>query len=216
MPVRILAVPVKPLARAKTRLSPILSPMERAALALAMLEDVLDAASGVPGWEMWVVSPDEAALEIAARRRVRAITEIKPPLAAAVRQVEKDAGEREADALAILLADTAMVTSEALIVALHTLGPVVLAPASRGGGTNLLLRRPPKSIASRFGPESFQRHLHAAETRGLPSAIVERPELAYDLDTPDDVRTLLQSGKQGRTRDVCGEMDLSTRLRVGA
>ena len=72
---RIVAIPVKALGRAKRRLAPALSPLERAALALAMLEDVLDACLGHPGWETWVVSPDEAVLEVAAARRARVVAE---------------------------------------------------------------------------------------------------------------------------------------------
>src|SRR5438876_397147 len=66
---RAIAVPVKALSRAKSRLAPVLSPLERAALSLAMLEDVLDAALAATGWETWVGSPDEAVLEGAVRRR---------------------------------------------------------------------------------------------------------------------------------------------------
>ena len=64
---RILTVPVKALAHGKSRLAPALAPLERAALSLAMLEDVLDPAQAQPGWDVWVVSPDDAVLEIAAR-----------------------------------------------------------------------------------------------------------------------------------------------------
>ena len=65
---RILAVPVKSLTEAKARLAPALAPMERAALTLAMLEDVLDATGQLAGWTTWVISPDEVVLEVAARR----------------------------------------------------------------------------------------------------------------------------------------------------
>src|SRR5205085_7179684 len=115
---RAIAVPVKALSRAKSRLAPVLSPLERAALSLAMLEDVLDAALLAPGWQTWVVSPDEAVLEIAARRRARPVQEEKPPLQAAVRQVEAEAEEMGADALAVLLADLPLLTPEALHPAL--------------------------------------------------------------------------------------------------
>src|SRR5438105_6728906 len=139
--VRILAIPVKSLARAKTRLGKVLSPMERAALTLAMLEDVLDAAVAQPAWETWVISPDEAVLEIAVRRGVRPLQEEKAPLSAAVRQVEIEAAERDADALAVVLADLPLLTPEALEPALKTLGSVVLAPSVSDGGTTFLLRR---------------------------------------------------------------------------
>jgi len=207
-------VPVKSLSRAKTRLSPALTGLERGALTLAMLEDVLDVALSVPGWETWVVSPDEVALEIAARRGARAVSEDKPPLANAIRQVEALAKTEDASALAILPADVPLVTVDTLHEALRTLGAVVLARSADGAGTSLLLRRPPRAIPARFGPDSFQRHLQLAADRDLPVAVVERPELSFDVDRPDDILTLLADGRRGRTREVCLQMDLGARLRA--
>jgi 2-phospho-L-lactate guanylyltransferase len=211
--VRVVAIPVKSLARAKSRLSPALTTLERGALTLAMLEDVLDATQAVAGWETWVVSPDEVALEIAARREVRAVAEDRPPLSNAIRQVELLAKEHEADALAIVPADLPLVTPDALQDALRTLGAVVLSRSADGQGTSFLLRRPPRAIPARFGPDSFRRHMDVATLRGLPVAVVERPELAFDLDRPGDILTLLSDGRRGRTREVCQQMDLAERLR---
>jgi 2-phospho-L-lactate guanylyltransferase len=211
---RIVAVPVKSLSRAKTRLSPALTGIERGALTLAMLEDVLDAALSVPGWATWVVSPDEVALEIAAGRGARPIAEAKPPLANAIRQVEAKAKEEGANALAVLPADVPLVTVDTLHEALRTLGAVVLARSADGSGTSLLLRRPPRAIPARFGPDSFRRHVELAQARGLPVSIVERRELSFDVDRPDDILTLLADGRRGRTREVCLQMDLGARLRA--
>jgi 2-phospho-L-lactate guanylyltransferase len=211
---RVVAVPVKSLSRAKTRLSPALTGLERGALTLAMLEDVLDAALSVPGWETWVISPDEVALEIAAGRGARPIPEAKPPLANAIRQVEAKAKEEGANALAVLPADVPLVTVDTLHEALRTLGAVVLARSADGSGTSLLLRRPPRAIPARFGPDSFRRHVELAQARGLPVSIVERRELSFDVDRPDDILTLLADGRRGRTREVCLQMDLGARLRA--
>ena len=211
---RVVAVPVKSLSRAKTRLSPALTGLERGALTLAMLEDVLDAALSVPGWETWVISPDEVALEIAAGRGARPIPEAKPPLANAIRQVETKAKEEGANALAVLPADVPLVTVDTLHEALRTLGAVVLARSADGSGTSLLLRRPPRAIPARFGPDSFRRHVELAEARGLPVSVVERRELSFDVDRPDDILTLLADGRRGRTREVCLQMDLGARLRA--
>jgi 2-phospho-L-lactate/phosphoenolpyruvate guanylyltransferase len=211
---RIVAVPVKSLSRAKTRLSPALTGLERGALTLAMLEDVLDAALSVPGWETWVISPDEVALEVAAGRGARPIPEAKPPLANAIRQVEAKAKKDGATALAVLPADVPLVTADTLHEALRTLGAVVLARSADGSGTSLLLRRPPRAIPARFGPDSFRRHLELAAERGLPVSVVERRELSFDVDRPDDILTLLADGRRGRTREVCLQMDLGARLRA--
>ena len=211
---RVIAVPVKSLSDAKSRLAPALTPLERGALTLAMLEDVLDASLAITTWETWVISPDEAVLEIAARRGARALTEDKPPLSNAVRQVEQEAADAGADTLAVLLGDTPLVTAEALTRALHTLGRVIVAPDADETGTNLLVRRPPRAIPARFGPDSYRRHLESAETKGVPAAVVELEELAFDLDGPGDILTLLQSRREGRTREVCLDMDLRSRIGI--
>jgi 2-phospho-L-lactate/phosphoenolpyruvate guanylyltransferase len=210
--VRVIALPVKLLTEAKSRLDPMLTPLERGALTLAMLEDVLDASIGLSGWETWVISPDEAVLEIAVLRGVRPIQEEKPPLGNAVRQVEAEATAAGADALAILLADTPLVTAAALTRALHTLGSVVVAPSADESGTNLLVRRPPGVIRARFGSDSYRKHLETAADSGVPTSVVELPELAFDLDVPGDILTLLEARKRGRTFAVCLEMDLRSRL----
>lgn len=209
---RTIALPVKSLGLAKSRLSPLLSPLERGALALAMYEDVLDETLALDGWETWVVSSDESVLEIALGRSAHGIVEEGTALRSAIRQIEAEAAARQSEALAILHADTPLVTSDALRAALHTLGPVVIAPSADERGTNLLLRRPPGIIPSRFGPDSFRRHLETAAERGLPTAVVERDELSFDLDEPGDILTVLETRRPGRTLDVCRDMDLAGRL----
>jgi 2-phospho-L-lactate guanylyltransferase len=213
--VRAIAVPVKSLERSKSRLAGWLSPLERGALTLAMLEDVLDVAQATAGWEVWVISPDETVLEVAARRRARAVVEARPGLTAAVRQVEALAVAEGVQALAVLAADLPLLTPQALSAALRTLGSVVIGRSAREG-TSLLLRRPPRAIPARFGEDSFRRHLELARAKGLPVSVVERPELAFDLDLPSDILTLLADGRRGRTREVCLGMDLGERLAAHA
>ena len=209
---RVIAIPVKSLSRTKLRLAGLLSPVERAALTLAMLEDVLDAALAIQGWETWVISPDEAVLEIAARRRARPVAEEKPPLSSALRQVETEAADQDALALAVLLADLPLLSSTALTRALHTLGPVVIAPSHSDGGTNLLLRRPPRSVPSRFGRNSLQKHVDGARIRGLPVAVVDDEALRFDLDDPRDVGRFVELGEGRRSLDVCLELEVLDRL----
>jgi 2-phospho-L-lactate guanylyltransferase (CobY/MobA/RfbA family) len=131
---------------------------------------------------------------------VHAIEEEEPPLAGAIRQVDDEAEGRLVDALAVLLPDTPLLTPAALTRALRTLGAVVVAPSADEGGTNLLIRRPPRVIDARFGEDSFRRHTQAAA------------ELAFDLDVPSDILTVLGSRCEGRTLQVCRELDLGARL----
>jgi 2-phospho-L-lactate guanylyltransferase len=209
---RVIAVPVKSLERAKSRLSQVLAPLERAALTLTMLEDVLDACLRMPGWQTWVISPDESVLEVSARRRARPVVEEKSGLTSAIRQVQDEAAE--ADALAVVLGDLPLLTAETLSRLLRTLGPVVAAPSASQEGTNVLLRRPPMVIPPRFGTDSFRKHREAAELKELPFAVVHAPELSFDLDTPDDIAQLLEWRRASRTRQACGEMGLAERLNL--
>jgi 2-phospho-L-lactate guanylyltransferase len=210
--VRAIALPVKSLNETKARLGPVLTPIERGALTLAMLEDVLDVTLSLPGWETWVITPDESVLEITMSRGAHAIEEERPPLANAIRQVEEEAQARRVDALAVLLPDTPLVTRESLARALRTLGAVVLAPSADESGTNLLVRRPPASIEARFGQDSYRRHLQAATEADVPTAVVESPELAFDVDLPSDILTVLESRREGRTLQVCRELELGSRV----
>jgi 2-phospho-L-lactate guanylyltransferase len=181
-----------------------------------MLEDVLDATLAMPGWESWVVSPDETVLEVAVRRGAAPILETEPPLARAIQQVEEEALGRGLEALAVLLPDTPLVTTPALLRALHTLGSVVLAPSVDETGTNLLLRRPPRAIPARFGVDSYRKHLQEAAEADVPTAVVEARELAFDLDVADDILTVLDAVRTCRTREVLIELDASARLATGA
>lgn len=206
---RVLAVPVKSPTMAKSRLSPVLSRSERAALTVALLEDALDACLAAQEWEPWVISPDEDLRALAAARGARPIEEKGRTLPEAVRQVERSS---EADQLAILLGDLPYLTAEELAGALATEGPVVAAPAASDGGTNLLVRRPPAVIRARFGRSSFDKHRWAARRAGVALTEVHGAGLERDLDRPEDLAALLASGHPGRTLSACIDMGLPSRL----
>ena len=214
---RVLAIPVKSLEHAKTRLASILSPAERAALSLVMLEDVLDACLAQKSWEVWVVSRDEAALEIGVRRSARPLLEKGASLLDAIRQTEAEVTKRGAR-LAVVLADLPLISEDALsaALALGDRSKVVAAPAGSDGGTNLLLRRPPSVIPARFGSSSFAKHRWAARRARVSFEEIRRPELAFDLDRPEDLARVLAEGGTRRTRSACLEMGLPERLRVRA
>jgi 2-phospho-L-lactate guanylyltransferase len=210
--VRAIVLPVSSLEDAKSRLAPVLDSMERAALTLAMLEDVIDSTVAMPAWQTWVVSPDEAVLEVAAKRGVVPMTEERPTLQAAIAQAEEEAAGRGVDSLAVLLPDVPLLTPASLTRALHTLGPVVIGPSRDDNGTNLLLRRPPGVVASSFGPDSYRRHLQAAAEADVPVAVVESDEIGSDLDVPEDILVVLGSRRRCRTRQVLRDMEVERRL----
>jgi 2-phospho-L-lactate/phosphoenolpyruvate guanylyltransferase len=214
---RVLAVPVKSLERAKSRLAPVLSPAERAALTLIMFQDVLEACVVQQDWETWVVSRDEAILEVGVRQGARALVENGTSLLDAIRQAESELLS-PSSALCVVLADLPLVTAEAISQAVGSAGgsAVVAAPASSDGGTNLLYRRPPSVIPARFGRSSFAKHRWAARKARVPFEEVRLPELNFDLDRPEDLTRVIADGGARRTRSACLEMGVPERLRVQA
>ena len=215
---QVIAVPVKALGRSKTRLAPLLTPAERATLTLALLDDVLTAATAQPAWEVWLVSSDPAVLEAGVRWGARPVAEMGHTLLQAVRQVEEEL--RGSGELAVLLGDLPYLRAEELAAALATPGSVVAAPAASDGGTNLLLRRPPSVIPARFGRASFAKQPYwgrpisgwGARRVRLGLAELHAPGLELDLDRPEDVAALMASKQNGRARAACMRMGLETRL----
>jgi 2-phospho-L-lactate/phosphoenolpyruvate guanylyltransferase len=212
----VLAVPVRRLDQAKTRLAPILSPRERGELMMAMLHDVLTASTRQAEWQTWVVSADRTVLDAAEARGAAPVLEKGTGLLAAVRQVEELALRRGAGELAVLLADLPWVTEGSLAGALRVEAPVVTVRAASDGGTNLLVRRPPDVIRARFGRESYTKHRWAAQRARVAVQAVESEELAFDLDGPDDLRRLLGSGRPCSAYTACLLMDAAERLRLHA
>jgi 2-phospho-L-lactate/phosphoenolpyruvate guanylyltransferase len=212
---RVVAVPVKALDRTKSRLSSLLSPEERAHLALAMLEDVLDACLTQDGPEVWVISRATEVLQLAKRREARPLREVGSTLLQAIRQLEAESRRRNCTELAVVLADLPFLTGSALAAALSAPTSVVAAPAISDGGTNVLVRRPPAAIPARFGRSSFEKHRVEAYRRGLTFQSIGGSELGFDLDREEDLAAVLETQNDTRTRGTCLQMGLAERLRLG-
>ena len=213
---QVLAVPVKALHRGKRRLSGILSPAERSRLVMAMFEGVLGAATAQAGWTVWVVSPSEAVLAAAERRGARPVVDAAGSLGGALRAIEAEL-EPAGAALAVLLADLPLVTEASLRRALReATGPVAAVPAHSDRGTNLLVRRPATVIPSRFGRSSYQRHRSEASRAGVGFTAVTSTEIAFDVDTPEDVARWMSAGGAGVAFDEAVALGLPERVAVAA
>jgi len=102
------------------------------------------------------------------------------------------------DVLAVLhgdLPDLAPDDITALLIAVSGPGPAVaIAPDAAARGTNGLALRPPDAIGFHFGRDSLAAHRAAAELSGARLTVVDRPGLAFDVDTPQDLATWLERG----------------------
>jgi len=220
-------LPVKGFGDAKGRLSALLSAAERAALAEAMLRDVLAALGGVPQIEkVWVVSADRAVQNLASTLGAIVLAEpasvrgLNGALSYARDRVAS--GRTETAALLTLHADLPAVSADAIRAFLDDLpeGPFVRLCPAPDNGTNALLQRPCAALPFHFGKDSAVAHAAEARQRGLPLELRRVGGLEHDLDEPADVaRRGEQSARRHRLPSAIVEriLELTNRnfLQIG-
>jgi len=95
----------------------------------------------------------------------------------------------------------------------HGNGPAItLAPSRDHRGSNAVLCTPPDLLPLRFGDDSFKPHLAASRALNIEPAVVERPGLALDIDTPDDLVALLATPSTTRAYDYLRSSGIDKRL----
>jgi len=211
-------VPVKSLAAAKRRLSPLLDGSERQVLARAMFEDVLNAcmAAGSLAGTV-VVTADDEVRRIGDRAGARIVTEPHERGTNAAIETGIRAVTGCATGVIVVPADIPHVTAGSLdaVARLCSSKAFVLVPASRDGGTNLLACTPPDLIGTSFGPGSFQRHLQEGARAGMQPLLPSLGRLDLDLDRPEDIQAFLELPSNTRTRRVLLDLSIPARLGTG-
>ena len=193
MPVAAI-IPVKRFGAAKRRLAAALGAEPRAALALAMLGDVLAAVARSRGIEHVIVVTGEPAAERASREHD--VDVVADPRDAGHSQAAmlgiSRAVELGATAVALLPGDCPLLDPSELDAALERIseGRVGIVPDRHGTGTNALLLAPPDAIKPAFGEESRDRHERLARAARHAAAIERLDSLALDVDTPADLAAL--------------------------
>jgi len=191
------AVPVKTFATAKHRLSSLLTPAQRSALAAAMLEDVLSALAGTSLGGIMVNTEDVAAAALARRFGAAVVAEdAQGGHTAAVAAMARLLGARGASAMLALPGDIPRVTMAELeqVCAAKRRSPAfTIVPAHDELGSNAVLVAPPGAVPLRFGDNSFFPHLDAARRLGIEPVVVKLPGIALDIDRPEDVYALLRA-----------------------
>jgi 2-phospho-L-lactate/phosphoenolpyruvate guanylyltransferase len=198
-------IPVKPIARAKSRLASVLDADQRTHLAEAMLRHTLEIVtplSAVTG--VLVISRDSRALALAREMRAHTVQESgAPELNNALMRATQVLGGWRAGAVLVLPADIPLMNADDITQVIR-LGQspdtVVITPDAHHDGTNALLVRPPGLFSYAYGKNSFERHQQLARLAGATVHVYEAERLMLDLDTPDDWQQYHQyvaSGKYG-------------------
>ncbi len=210
-------VPVKRFDRAKSRLAGLLDAAERADLARAMLADVLDALartqelSGVA-----VVTSDEEARTIATALGFETATDpgesgVNDAVAIGLRH----ARARGATCALIVPGDIPFVTAGEIRAVLRALSTtrVVVAPAARDSGTNILAMALSDAIRPAFGRDSAARHIAAARAAGSEPAVLALNGAGRDIDVPGDLAGDMAPTRGPRTRACLLRLDVAVRLK---
>jgi 2-phospho-L-lactate guanylyltransferase len=186
-------VPVKDLWGTKSRLKPILNPGARAGLTIYMMGRVVSAIRDAGVENVCVVSPDPIVLDEVLKRGATPLLQESRGLNPALEEGRRWAMERGGSSLLILPADLPLLDPEDVRAVLDGIGEedsIVIAPDGTRSGTNALMLRPADALPFSFGPGSYEAHLQAARERGLAVRVCERPHLAFDLDTAEDLARL--------------------------
>jgi 2-phospho-L-lactate guanylyltransferase len=188
----VILIPVKPFARAKSRLAGVLDGAAREALARRLFGHVLRQSLDARA-DVLVVSRDEEALSQARSAGAMALRETceghNPALAQALLKLDRMA---RAPVL-IVSSDLPLLSAQDLRVMLAPpVGvSVMIATDTAGQGTNALYLAHPAILALRFGPGSRAAHEREARRAGLGCRVIRREGLACDLDMPADLPILL-------------------------
>lgn len=220
---RYLLIPVKDLARAKQRLAKLMTQSERTRLAWAMLENTFAAAAAAvrSADRIAVVTLYEPAIELAKQYSMEVIPETEQiSESASVDFGSRQAATLGAEAVLRLPIDLPLITSHDIEMILaadqsKTLAKpsVVLVPSRDGSGTNAILRRPPTLFPSHFGAGSLAKHLREADQASATCQIMQLPNIALDIDEPEDLAELLAQGQGTPIHDLLMELNVAERLK---
>jgi 2-phospho-L-lactate guanylyltransferase len=216
----MILVPVKDFSNAKQRLSPVLKPAERRALAVAMLEDVLTALAACSHWlNVALVTGDTEAIRLAEQFSFR-VVEDRANLgeSEAIAMATRVCEERGEPEVLVLPADIPLVTP-AEIEHIFRMAPpagTVIVPSRELRGSNAVLRRPASLFPLKFGEDSFQPHVRAAQLTGKPCVVLSLDGVALDVDVPADLAALMAAPGNTRAQRLAHEWRIASRFATAA
>jgi 2-phospho-L-lactate guanylyltransferase len=181
-----VVVPIRAFALGKARLADHLPREERAALGRRLAECVVTAAQGL---EVLVVSSDDDVRRWASARSL-AILDDPGSLDAAATAGRSWFAAAGASRVVVAHADLPRATTFRGVIGDLTQPIVTLVPCHRDDGTPVLSLPAHGEFTFRYGPGSFRRHSAEARRRGFAVRVVRDPDLAFDVDTADDLAAL--------------------------
>lgn len=197
-------VPFKGTQNAKRRLAPTLRAEARSRLALAMLNDVMEALANARYVDsVLLVSRSDEARTIAQRWGSSLYRDNAHTLVDALIEAgEKVKADLHATTAMIVPGDVPLITGDDVDHVLHYHADVTIVPDAHKIGTNALACTPPNAFPLVFDGRSYQPHIEAATRTGLQVRAVQSQAFAVDVDTVDDLRLVQASEKATRTKEL--------------
>lgn len=210
-----IVVPVKAPSRAKHRLEAVMSPQERASLAITMARDVMGVVGRLEEYGRFVVSDDAEVLKMAGDFDLEPLEDHRlQGQSAAVQQGFSAVWERGYTAALTIPGDVPGVSVEELreLCNYRPEVEVLLARDREGIGTNGLRLIPPHAITLRFGEDSFRLHRDEAVRANRSFQTHDLPGLGCDLDRPEDVLAFQQLNRDSGTLRFLAEAKIFDRV----
>ena len=211
-----VVIPIKNLAAAKTRLSSVLNPAERATFAASMFQDVLTSAKHTPEIEkILVVTPDGPAAILARESGAELLLESQTDgLNKAVKIAIDHAQTSGYERLLVIHADLPLVQPQDIALFFRDSSTIMISPSQDLDGTNALLLSPPNIIQPRYGRKSFDTHMALIHEMGWEPIVVKNARLALDIDTQEDLRRLCELMPGGETGMFLKRHEIRERLKA--
>ena len=176
-------VPIRSFDGALSRLDGVLDHARRKRLMRLMASRVVAAADGMP---VHVATDDAEVASWASDIGAGVLRAGRPGLSVAVASAVEFLADAGTERVVVAHADLARA---------RTLRPatgpgLTIVPDWRRDGSNVVCVPAMAGFSFAYGPGSFGRHLAEAERLGLEVTVVDDPDLAADIDYPDDLRHL--------------------------
>ncbi|MFA7555810.1 MAG: 2-phospho-L-lactate guanylyltransferase [Spongiibacteraceae bacterium] len=202
-------VPIKSLIAAKSRLSRVLSPVERRDLALAMTEHVLSTLANHPDISaVTLVSDDPAVAALARKYGMNYWLESAlgcSGLNAAIAHSCDVLFTQSSQPVVVLHSDLPCLEASDISTVLKHLqqkeGLVIVADRY-GLGTNLLAFGAESRPEFSFGADSFSRHCTSAKKLGISVKVLRLAGVALDIDEPQDLELWMKRTKRKSENNV--------------
>ena len=209
-------LPLKSVRTANSRLTPVLSAVEREELSLLMVKDVvsvLESSANLGG--LLVITNCPIMTSHCAKLEVTVLEEgCRPQLNSAIKKAVQFLYQLGVKKFFTVPGDVPLLSLselDRLIQCVQMSTGIALVPSHDGQGTNSIASSIPIQISPQFGFDSFSIHRQSAKDQNVSVDVFSLPGLGFDIDEPQDLIRLSSIDGNSRTQKFLTKLDLVDR-----